>query len=187
MVVGFYSPDGSLTHADLGDYVASNISEPLSRLYGIGETQLFGSGYAMNIWLDPMKLNQYGMTSLDVVAAIKEQNTQATLGDLGAMPAKKEQVLRYTINAQSLLETEAEFKAIQLRVNEDGSKVLLDDVARVELSPENEQFSSHYNGKPATAMAINLASGANALDTAKAVREFLETASLNFPEGMEYM
>lgn len=187
MVVGFYSPDGRLSQGDIGDYVATNLQDQISRLQGVGEIQFFGSGYAMNIWLDPLKLHEFGMTSIDVVNAIREQNSQATLGDLGAMPSVEEQLISYTVTTQSLLETEEEFKAIQLRVNEDGSKVLLSDVARVELSPQSEDFGSHYNGLPAAGMAISLASGANALDTSHAVKEFMKKAAHNFPAGMDYM
>lgn len=187
MIVGFHSPDNSLSRADLGDYVSASLMEPISRLKGIGGTTLFGSGYAMNIWLDPMKLYKYNMTSLDVVQAIRDQNRQATLGDLGAMPAAEGQVLSYNINAQALLESEAEFREIQLRVNEDGSKVLLQDVARVELSAEDEQFIASYNGQASLGIAINLASGANALDTAKRIRNFIEESSYNYPHGMEYI
>lgn len=186
MVVGFYSPDGSMTSGDLGDYISSTLQDQISRLPGVGDIQFFGSSYAMNVWVDPMKLHKYNMTTLDIVRAIQEQNSQATLGNLGALPANQDQLIRYTVTSQSLLTSAEEFKAIQLRVNEDGSEVLLSDVARIELSPENENFTVHYNGMQASGVGINLASGANALDTANTVKEFLAKEQHNFPSGMDY-
>ncbi|MHC5226116.1 efflux RND transporter permease subunit [Ignatzschineria sp. LJL83] len=186
MVAGFFSPDGSMSSGDLGDYVSSTLQDQISRLPGVGDVQFFGASYAMNVWVDPIKLHKYNMTTIDVVNAIREQNSQATLGNLGALPADEGQLIRYTVTSQSLLTNAEDFKAIQLRVNEDGSEVLLSDVARVELSPENENFSVNYNGMPASGIGINLASGANALDTANTVKEFLAKEKLNFPSGMDY-
>ncbi|MDM1545778.1 efflux RND transporter permease subunit [Ignatzschineria indica] len=186
LVVGFYSPDGSMSSGDIGDYISSTLEDQMSRIGGVGEIQFFGSSYAMNIWLDPIKLYKYNMTPTDVVAAIKEQNSQATLGALGAMPAVKDQLISYTVTSQSLLQSPEEFKAIQLRVNEDGSEVLLSDVARVELSPESEAVVVKYNNAPAAGLAVSLASGANALDTATAVKSYLEKISVDFPSGLAY-
>ncbi|GGZ81089.1 multidrug efflux RND transporter permease subunit [Ignatzschineria indica] len=186
LVVGFYSPDGSMSSGDIGDYISSTLEDQMSRIGGVGEIQFFGSSYAMNIWLDPIKLYKYNMTPTDVVAAIKEQNSQATLGALGAMPAVKDQLISYTVTSQSLLQSPEEFKAIQLRVNEDGSEVLLSDVARVELSPESEAVAVKYNNTPAAGLAVSLASGANALDTATAVKSYLEKISVDFPSGLAY-
>lgn len=186
LVVGFYSPDGSMSSGDIGDYISSTLEDQMSRIEGVGEIQFFGSSYAMNIWLDPIKLYKYNMTPTDVVAAIKEQNSQATLGALGAMPAMKDQLISYTVTSQSLLQSPEEFKAIQLRVNEDGSEVLLSDVARVELSPESEKVAVKYNNTPAAGLAISLASGANALNTANAVKSYLERVSGEFPSGLSY-
>ncbi len=186
LVVGFYSPDNSMSSGDIGDYISSTLQDQMSRIQGVGEIQFFGSSYAMNIWLDPMKLYQYNMTPMDIAAAIKEQNSQATLGSLGAMPDVEGQLLSYTITSQSLLQSPEEFKAIQLRVNEDGSEVLLADVARVELSPESESVAVKYNNSPAAGVAISLASGANALDTANAVKSYLESVAQDFPSGLSY-
>ncbi|GGZ92657.1 hydrophobe/amphiphile efflux-1 family RND transporter [Ignatzschineria ureiclastica] len=186
MVVAFYSPDGTMSSGDIGDYISSTLQDQMSRLQGVGEIQFFGSSYAMNIWLDPMKLYKYDMTPVDVVAAIKEQNSQATLGSLGAMPGVKDQLISYTVTSQSLLQSPEEFKAIQLRVNEDGSEVLLADVARVELSPESESVSSKYNNQPAAGVAISLSSGANALDTANTVKAYLKGIEKDLPTGMAY-
>ena len=173
LVVAFYSPDGQMSSGDIGDYISSNLQDQMSRIEGVGELQFFGSSYAMNVWLDPLKLYQYNMTPTDIVAAIKEQNSQATLGSLGASPSVKDQLISYTITSQSLLQNAEEFKAIQLRVNEDGSEVLLSDVARVELSPESEAVTVNYNNQAASGIAVSLAAGANALDTANAVKTFL--------------
>ncbi len=186
LVAGFYSPDGTMSSGDIGDYISSTLEDQMSRIDGVGEIQFFGSSYAMNIWLDPMKLFKYNMTAIDVVGAIKEQNSQATLGSLGAMPAVKEQLISYTITSQSLLQSAEEFRAIQLRVNEDGSEVLLSDVARIELSPESESVAVKYNNSPAAGVAVSLASGANALDTAHAVKKFLAEVAPDFPSGMDY-
>ncbi len=186
MVVAFYSPDGTMSSGDIGDYISSTLQDQMSRLQGVGEIQFFGSSYAMNIWLDPMKLFKYDMTPVDVVAAIKEQNSQATLGSLGAMPGVKDQLISYTVTSQSLLQSPEEFKAIQLRVNEDGSEVLLSDVARVELSPESESVSSKYNNQAAAGVAISLSSGANALDTANTVKAYLKGVEKDLPTGMAY-
>ena len=186
LVVGFYSPDGSMSSGDIGDYISSTLEDQMSRIGGVGEIQFFGSSYAMNIWLDPIKLYKYNMTPTDVVATIKEQNSQATLGALGAMPAVQDQLISYTVTSQSLLQSPEEFKAIQLRVNEDGSEVLLSDVARVELSPESDAVAVKYNNSPAAGLAVSLASGANALDTATAVKNYLEKVSVDFPSGLTY-
>ncbi|PWD86843.1 efflux RND transporter permease subunit [Ignatzschineria cameli] len=186
LVVGFYSPDGTMSSGDIGDYISSTLEDQMSRIEGVGEIQFFGSSYAMNIWLDPIKLYKYNMTPTDVVAAIKEQNSQATLGALGAMPAVQDQLISYTVTSQSLLQSPEEFKAIQLRVNEDGSEVLLSDVARVELSPESEAVAVKYNNSPAAGLAVSLASGANALDTATSVKKYLEKISVDFPSGLAY-
>lgn len=187
LVVAFYSPDGQLTSGDIGDYISSNLQDQMSRIEGVGELQFFGSSYAMNVWLDPLKLYKYNMTPIDVVAAIKEQNSQATLGSLGASPSVQNQLISYTITSQSLLQNAEEFKAIQLRVNEDGSEVLLSDVARVELSPESESVTVNYNNQAASGIAISLASGANALDTANAVKSYLNSIAGDLPSGMDYV
>ena len=186
MVVAFYSPDGSMSSGDIGDYIASNLQDQITRLPGVGDVQFFGSSYAMNVWVDPMKLHKYNMTTIDVMNAIREQNSQATLGNLGALPANHDQLIRYTVTSQSLLTNAEEFKGIQLRVNEDGSEVLLSDVARIELSPQDENFTVRYNGLDASGIGINLASGANALDTSSAIKTFLEKEKHNLPSGMDY-
>ncbi len=184
-VVAFYSPDDSLSGAFIKDYVNSHISEPLSRVAGVGEVQLFGSQYAMRIWLDPAKLTNYQLTPSDVSTAIEAQNTQVSVGQLGGSPAVSGQVINATVNAQSLLQTPDQFKNIIVKTTSTGAKVLLKDVARVELGAENYQFESKFNGKPAGGIAIRLATGANALDTANNVQTALAKLRPNYPAGLK--
>ncbi len=185
MVAAFISKDGAMTNDDLADYVVANIKEPLSRLDGVGDITLFGSQYSMRIWLDPNKLNRVQMTPGDVQAAIKAQNTQVAFGKLGGTPAVTDQQFTATIMGQTRLSTVEEFNDILLRVNQDGSKVRLKDVARVELAGESYDAEALYNGQSTAAVAIKLATGANALDTAEKVRGKLHELSTYFPANME--
>ncbi|CAJ1817396.1 TPA: efflux RND transporter permease subunit [Aeromonas hydrophila] len=185
MVAAFISKDGAMTNDDLADYVVANIKEPLSRLDGVGDITLFGSQYSMRVWLDPNKLNRVQMTPGDVQAAIKAQNTQVAFGKLGGTPAVTDQQFTATIMGQTRLSTVEEFNHILLRVNQDGSKVRLKDVARVELAGESYDAEALYNGQSTAAVAIKLATGANALDTAEKVRGKLNELSTYFPANME--
>ncbi|WP_446890908.1 efflux RND transporter permease subunit [Aeromonas veronii] len=185
MVAAFISSDGSMKNDDLADYVVSNIKEPLSRLDGVGEITLFGSQYSMRVWLDPNKLNRVQMTPGDVQAAIKAQNAQVAFGKLGGTPSVKDQQFTATIMGQTRLSTVEQFNDILLRVNQDGSKVRLKDVARVELAGESYDAEALYNGQPTSAVAIKLATGANALDTAEKVRAKLNELSDYFPANMK--
>ena len=183
-VVAFHSPDSSLSAADIKDYVNSNISEPLSRVAGVGEIQVFGGSYAMRIWLDPAKMTSLQVTPSDVAAAIQAQNSQVAVGQLGGAPSVKGQVLNATVNAQSMLQTPEQFRNIFLKNTASGAQVRLSDVARVELGSDNYQFDSKFNGKPAGGVAIKLATGANALDTAEAVEKRLSELRKNYPDGL---
>ena len=185
MVVGFVSSDGSMDKYDIADYVAANVVDQLSRVNGVGQTTLFGSQYAMRVWLDANKLAAYNLTTMDITNAIRAQNAQIAAGELGGAPSVPGQQITSTIVVQTSLETPEEFRDILLRVNADGSSVRLGDVARVELGGENYQFESEYNRQPAAGMAINLASGANALDTSEAVRKRIEELKTFFPPGLE--
>ncbi|MDF0534635.1 efflux RND transporter permease subunit [Shewanella yunxiaonensis] len=185
MVVGFISTDGSMNKADIADFIGSSIKDPLSRVPGVGETRLFGAQYAMRIWLDPLKLTQYDLTTADVVSAISSQNAQVAAGQFGGAPAVKGQELNATITAQSRLQTPEQFRKIILKSNSSGANVYLSDVARVELGAQNYNISSLYNGQPSSGLAISLASGANALDTAAAVRAKLAELQPIFPEGLK--
>ncbi|MGR6751647.1 efflux RND transporter permease subunit [Aeromonas veronii] len=185
MVAAFISSDGSMNNDDLADYVVSNIKEPLSRLDGVGDITLFGSQYSMRVWLDPNKLNRVQMTPGDVQAAIKAQNAQVAFGKLGGTPSVEDQQFTATIMGQTRLSTVEQFNDILLRVNQDGSKVRLKDVARVELAGESYDADALYNGQSTAAVAIKLATGANALDTAEKVRSKLNELSDYFPANME--
>ncbi|QIR15940.1 efflux RND transporter permease subunit [Shewanella aestuarii] len=185
MVAAFVSEDGSLAKNDISDYVAANVQDPMSRVPGVGELQLFGAQYAMRIWLDPLKLTQYSLTSIDVMAAIREQNAQVSAGQLGGAPAMPGQELNATVTSQSRLQTPEQFKRIIIKSDSSGANVYLEDVARVELGAESYTTESLYNGKPASGLAFKLATGANALDTAKLIRERLEELKAYFPEGLE--
>ncbi len=184
MVVGFISEDNSMNRYDLTDYVVANIQEQISRVQGVGEVETFGSQYAMRIWLDPEKLNNYSLTPGDVKQAIKAYNVQISAGQLGGSPSTEGQQLNATINLQSLLQTPEEFGQILLKSNSDGSKVRLKDVSRIEIGSEDYQTEAFYNGKPAAGMAIKLSAGANALLTVDRVRNRLNELSKFYPKGM---
>ena len=184
-VLAFISEDGRLNGSDLSDYVAANVQDPISRVEGVGDTTLFGSQYAMRIWLDPGKLNSFKLTPLDVKAAVQAQNAQVSAGQLGGLPAVPSQQLNATITAQTRLKTAEEFEAILLRTQADGSAVRLRDVARVELGSESYATVAHFNGKPAAGLAIKLATGANALDTVKGIDAKLDELSKFFPPGVK--
>ena len=184
-VIAFYSPDNSLSASDIKDYVNSNISEPLSRVAGVGELQVFGGSYAMRIWLDPAKLTSFNLTPNDVATAIRAQNSQVAVGQLGGAPSTAGQVLNATVNAQTMLQTPEQFKNIFLKNTSGGAQVRLSDVARVELGSDNYQFDSKFNGNPAGGVAIKLATGANALDTAAAVEKRLSELRVNYPSGLK--
>ncbi|MGJ3521911.1 efflux RND transporter permease subunit [Nitratidesulfovibrio sp. D1] len=184
MVIALASDDPSMTGRDLSDYAATYLLDPISRVDGVGETELFGAQYAMRVWLDPHKLLNYKMTPADVSGAITAQNAQISAGQIGGTPAVPGQAMSFTILSQSLLQTAGEFENIVLRVNQDGSTVRLSDVGRVELGSESYDAVSHFNGKPSTGIAIKLATGANALDTVQRVRATMEELSKTLPEGI---
>jgi multidrug efflux pump len=185
MVLGFVSEDGKMKQSDLGDYVAANVIDPLSRVQGVGDVMLFGSQYAMRIWLDPQKLQGFQLTPADVTAAIQAQNAEVSAGELGGAPAVPEQQLNATVTAQSRLQTPEQFGAILLKTTASGATVHLRDVARIELGSENYNTVARYNGAPAVGVAIKLATGANALDTAEAVKLKIEALGKQFPQGMK--
>ncbi len=185
VVLGFRSLDNSLSGDDLNNYIASNVQDQIARTPGVGDVQLFGAQFAMRIWLDPARLASYGMTTGDVVAAIRAQNVQVAAGQIGGLPAVPGQTLNATIIGPTRLATPAEFGAILLRVNGDGSQLQLGDVARVTLDAENFVRSVRYNGQPAAAMAIRLAIGENALDTVNAINATLARLKPFFPAGVE--
>lgn len=187
LVVGLVSSDNTRSAIDLADYLNSYMVEPISRLTGVGRVQVFGSEYAMRIWLDPQKLKYYDLSPSTVVSAITAQNAQISAGSFGAMPSPAGQQLNATVTAQSLLKTPEDFERVVLRADTDGGLVLLRDVARAELGSENYEIASTYNGKPASGMAVQLASGANALETAELVKARVEQLAQSMPEGVEYV
>ena len=184
-VIGFVSSDGSMDRNDIADYVSSNIVDQLSRVPGVGSVQVFGGKYAMRVWLDPAKLATYRLVPADLVAAIRAQNAQVAAGQLGGTPAVDGQQINATITAQDRLQTPEQFRAIVLRSHADGSVLRLGDVARVELGSENYSVISRYNGQPATGVAVMLAAGANALATADALAEKIDTLRPTFPAGLK--
>jgi multidrug efflux pump len=185
LVLGFVSEDGSMNNADLGDYVAANVLDPISRVEGVGDVTLFGSQYAMRIWLDPSKLQSYQLTPSDVIAAVQAQNAEVSAGELGGAPAVPGQQLNATVSAQSRLQTAEQFGAILLKTMSNGATVHLRDVAKMELGRENYNTVARFNGKPATGIALKLATGANALDTAELVKAKIEEMGKLFPKGMK--
>ncbi|HCK81001.1 MAG TPA: hydrophobe/amphiphile efflux-1 family RND transporter, partial [Candidatus Competibacteraceae bacterium] len=184
MVVGFISQDGSMTRDDISDYVVTNLVDPLSRVEGVGQLQVFGAKYAMRVWLDPNKLDTYRLTTNEVIAAIRAQNAQVTVGQLGGAPAVPGQQLNATIMANQRLETPEQFREIVVRSNSDGSLLKLGDIARVEVGSETYEVISRFNGKPAAGVGVSLATGANALTTARAVEAKLKEFQPNFPAGL---
>jgi multidrug efflux pump len=185
-VVGFISSDGSMARTDISDWILANVVDPLSRVPGVGNIQVFGSSYAMRIWLDPGKLQTYRLATTDVISAIQAQNAQVTVGQLGGTPAVKGQQLNATVSAQERLQTPEQFRGIVVRSNADGSVLKLGDIARVELGAETYDFVGRFNGDhPAAGIAISLATGANALETARAVEAALNRMKPYFPAGLE--
>ncbi|EAO6780017.1 efflux RND transporter permease subunit [Salmonella enterica] len=185
MVAGFVSDNPNTTQDDISDYVASNIKDSISHLNGVGDVQLFGAQYAMRIWLDANLLNKYQLTPVDVINQLKVQNDQIAAGQLGGTPALPGQQLNASIIAQTRLKDPEEFGKVTLRVNTDGSVVHLKDVARIELGGENYNVVARINGKPASGLGIKLATGANALDTATAIKAKLAELQPFFPQGMK--
>ena len=187
VVLGFISADNSMSSEDIGDFVATNILDQLNRTQGVGDVQMFGSQYAMRVWLDPEKLNNFGLTSTDIAAAIKAQNAQVSAGQIGGLPAVDGQQVTAAIIGPTRLSTPDEFRQILVRVNADGSQLRLGDVTRVSMNSENYVRDIKIDGKPAAGMAIRLAVGANALDTVDAINATLKRLEPFFPAGLQPM
>ncbi|MFY1664785.1 efflux RND transporter permease subunit [Pseudomonas sp. Pseu.R1] len=185
LVIGLVSEDGSMAKEDLSNYIVSNIQDQIARTPGVGDFQVFGSQYAMRIWLDPDKLNNFQLTPVDVKSAITAQNVQVSSGQIGGLPAVKGQQLNATIIGKTRLQSAEQFGNILLKVNQDGSQVRLKDVATIGLGGENYSVDAQFNGKPASGLAIKLATGANALDTSKAIRDTMSRLEPFFPPGMK--
>src|SRR6202521_1465482 len=185
LIAGFVSTDNSMSKFDIANYIASHVQDPLSRINGVGNFNVFGTQYAMRIWLDTDKLNSFALTPVDVSTAIQNQNVQVAGAQLGGTPAPATQRLTATITEATLLHTPEEFRNILLKVNADGSQVRLRDVAHIDLGAENYFLDTRYNGQPASGIGVQLAPGANALATAKAVRAKLDELAPYFPHGLQ--
>jgi len=184
MIVALVSEDGRMDHIDLADYVKSNLESVLARVPGVGEVELFGGGYTMRVWLNPERLTDYRLTMAEVIAALRAYNVEVSAGQFGGAPAVKGQRLNAPIVVQNMLSTPEEFADIPLRTNPDGSVVRIGDVARTELGAEIYDVKGLYNGKEAVGIAIRQAAGANALDTADAVKAKMAEMSRYFPAGI---
>jgi multidrug efflux pump len=185
MIVGLVSEDGSMDRHSLTDYLVANVQDIISRTEGVGEVTVFGSQNAMRVWLNPSKLNNYHLTSNDVIAAIQAQNAQVSAGQFGGTPAPQGQQLNATITARTLLQTPEQFDNIILRTNPDGSTVRLKDVAESRVGTENYDIEARFKGKPIGGMALRLAAGANALDTADRVKAKMADLEKFFPAGVK--
>lgn len=186
LMISLYNDDGSLTFQDLGDYAVSNLQDPLSRIDGVGEVMMFGSQYAMRIWVDPSLLLKYNMNTSDIVAAVRAQNDDINAGAIGGAPAVDGQMISFTVSAQSKLSTIDQFENIIIRTNEDGSIVKLRDVAWMELAGEANNYMARYKGMPSSAIAIKLASGANAIGTADRIVAKMEELAQYFPSNIKW-
>ena len=186
MTVAFYDVSDTMRPNDISDYVASALVDPLSRVQGVGSITLYGTQNAMRIWCDPDKMRQYKLNPQDVIAAVRAQNAQVAGGQVGAAPALPGQEINIAINASSSLENVEEFEQIQLRVEENGSAVLLKDVARIELNEESSMGITFFNGHAGTGLAFKLSSGANVLQTTKGIKAELQSLASFFPPGLKY-
>lgn len=185
MIVALASDDPSVTGTQIGDYISTTLLDSISRIDGVGDVQTLGSGYAMRIWLDPALLEKYALMPSDVSSALEAQNTEVSAGQLGALPAIKGQQLNATISARSKLQTVEEFRNVVVKSSSDGAVVLLGDIATLELGSESYDISSALNGKPAAAMGVQLAAGANALSVGKAVKAKLKEMEPFYPTEMQ--
>ncbi|KAB0584774.1 efflux RND transporter permease subunit [Ideonella dechloratans] len=186
LIANFVSDDPSVTASDLGDYVSTSLVDTLSRIDGVGDVTTLGSGYAMRIWLDPVKMQKYALMPSDISSALESQNTQVSAGQLGALPAVPGQQINAVVSARSKLRTVGQFQNVVVKSATDGALVHLGDVARVELGSDSYTFQTRYNGRPAAGVGIKLASGANALGVAKAVKAKLAELAPFFPNQIHY-
>ncbi|VWX54112.1 efflux RND transporter permease subunit [Novosphingobium sp. 9U] len=187
MLVAVYDATDTRSNQDVSDYLASNIQDPLSRVDGVGEVNVFGAPHAMRIWLDPRKLAAVALMPNDVVTAIRAQNTEVAAGEVGGVPSPDEQMLNATVTAQSRLQTPEQFRAIVIKTQTDGSTVTVGDVARVEIGAESYSVVSRVNGHPGAGISISLSPGADALRTAEAVKAQMKDLTRDMPEGLEYV
>lgn len=185
MVIGVYSTDPKVTEHDISDYLKSRMTEPISRVNGVGDVMVFGEQHSMRIWLNPEQLHSFSLMPSDIKSAIQAQNVEVTAGQLGGAPAVPGQQLNASIKAMSKLETVEDFENILIKVNTDGSQISLRDVARVELGSQSYSRIARYKGQPASGMGIYLGTGANALDTARLVKEKAQELKTFMPESYQ--
>ena len=185
LVIGLVDTTGKMSNFDLGNVIASQLQDPISRIVGVGDYMLFGSPYAMRIWLDPAKLHNFNLTPSDVITAIQEQNVQVSMGQLGGLPTAKGVQLNATIIGKVRMQTAEEFDEILVKVNTDGSQVRLKDIAEVGLGSQNFSIAGKFDGRPAAGLAIRLATGANTLETAAAVHDVIARLEPFLPAGVK--
>lgn len=185
LVAGFTSSDGSLSQREVGDLVTSTVQDAVARVNGVGSVQVFGDPHAMRIWLNPERMLAYSLSVTDIQSAIQAQNTDVSAGQLGGLPAVEGQQINATISAQSRLQSVEDFERIVVRVNADGSQLRLADVARVELGSQSYSQVVRYKGRPSAGIAVSLATGANALETAQAVKDRIEQLRSSMPDAIE--
>ena len=183
LLASLYDDTEKAEKADIADYLISNLQDSISRLEGVGDVQVFGGQYAMRIWLDPIKLESYNLMPSDIESAISAQNSQASAGKLGGLPVISDQQLAVTVTARSKFKTVPEFENILVKNNTNGSFVKLKDVARVEIGAQTYSNITALNGKPSSGIAIQLASGANAIRTANSIKALLSKYEENLPVG----
>ena len=186
LIVAVYDSTDQRTNRDVSDYLASNIQDPISRVPGVGEVNVFGAPHAMRIWLNPQRLAAFALMPSDVVTAIQNQNTEVAAGEVGGLPQSSDQMLAATVTAQSRLQTAAQFEQIILKTEPSGATVRMKDVARVELGSDNYNAIVHVNRHPGAGIAVSLAPGADALETAELLKARVADLSQNFPEGLVY-
>lgn len=186
IVYAFYSEDSSLSRDDISDYISTNLKEPLSRIPGVGDVTIFGSEYSMRIWLNADQMTNYNISVADISAALQAQNAQISAGQFGGAPALEGQRLNANITVRTRLKSSEEFRNVLLRVNQDGSRVLLGDVARIELGAENSSVMAFYNGHETSGMAVRPATGANALETVRLLNEYIASQEEFFPQGLKF-
>jgi multidrug efflux pump len=187
MIVSVYDSTDRVNNNDVSDFLVSNLQDAVGRIQGVGDVNVFGSQYAMRIWLDPFKLASVKLMPSDVTAAVQAQNTQVAAGQIGAQPSARDQMLTATVTSRSRLTSPEQFRRIVLKTQSDGSRVLLGDVARIELGAENYNVVSRLNGHPAAGIAVQLAPGSDALQTAELVKAEIERQASSFPEGFKYI
>ncbi len=186
LIVGVYDETDKMTNQDVSDYLVSNLQDPLGRIPGIGDSNVFGAQYAMRIWLNPNKLAAVQLIPSDVTSAIQAQNTEVAAGELGGQPQPDTQMLNATVTAQSRLQTPEQFANIILKTQSDGATVKLKDVARIELGAENYNARSRVNRHPGAGIAVLLAPGADALKTAELVKAYITQQAKSFPPGLKF-